>query len=202
MHALTRLVDLRLKLNNEAGDDRVTARMLSSIQQLTRLELWLCNVEPSVLAGRTQLQHLTLGCCNVESCSAAWVEQLLSYLQPLQQLTHLNLTYSLQGVEGDHPPAAAYTALTASSKLQHLNIHWCMLPLGVWQCIFPAGRPLPNLRYLDLAYVRQPSRAYAPAPEGRHLFSCCPGLQYVDVRGLQCGAELMALLHGLSAALW
>jgi hypothetical protein len=99
--------------------------MLSSIQQLTRLELWLCNVEPSVLAGRTQLQHLTLGCCNVESCSAAWVEQLLSYLQPLQQLTHLNLTYSLQGVEGDHPPAAAYTALTASSKLQHLNIHWC-----------------------------------------------------------------------------
>jgi hypothetical protein len=41
----------------------------------------------------------------------------------MQQLTHLNVTDSFLRYHRDGPPAAAYAALTASSKLQYLNLY-------------------------------------------------------------------------------
>jgi hypothetical protein len=64
----------------------------------------------------------------------------------------------MQAVDGDLrvvdqgiPPAAAYAALTASSKLQQLDISSCVLPAGVWQYVFPVGRQLPHLQKFDMA---------------------------------------------------
>ena len=54
---------------------------------------------------------------------------------------------------GNHP-AAAFSALTASSKLQHLAVNWWTLPAGVGQHVFPSGRQLLNLRSLDLTCCR------------------------------------------------
>ena len=60
--------------------------------------------------------------------------------------------------------AADFSALTASSKLQHLSLSRCWLPAGVWQHMFPAGRQLPQLRSLKITYVRErPSRDTATA---------------------------------------
>jgi hypothetical protein len=64
--------------------------------------------------------------------------------------------------------------------------------------MFPAGRQLPQLRSLDIAYVTQPDGTEAAAPEGTRLVSCCPALQALSMRGLQCSAELLTPLQRLS----
>jgi hypothetical protein len=94
------------------------------------------------------------------------------------------------------PPAAAYTALTASSKLQYLNITNCTLPVGVWQHVFPAGRQLPHLQTLLMAGMTRPSGLSVTAPEG--IGSCCPGLQHLNMAGMQDIDQLLAPLQELS----
>ena len=121
---------------------------------------------------------------------------LLSDLRDLQQLTHLHLSSSLREIE--YLPTAAFSALTASSKLQYLNLCCCALPVDVWQHMFPAGRQLPHLTFLDISAVKQPGEALATAPEGSCLVSCCPGLQYLNMKFLRCDADHLAPLRGLS----
>ena len=180
----------------------------------TQLEM-----EPCVLAGKTLMQHLVLEDCSV-SGGAAGVAQLLSHLQIMQQLTHLNLWCSLTDVdvgsdsggesepeavtrdEDVTPPASAYSALTASTKLQLLDIRSCALPTGVWQHMFPVGRQLPYLTSLDISGVTQePTGTYAPAPEGRLLVRCCTGLQDLEMQRLQYSAEQLPALQGLNRLL-
>jgi hypothetical protein len=136
----------------------VTASMLSGAERLTHLHLsGDVLVGPGVLAGKTQLQYLHMRGSTV-SGGAAGVVQLLSHVQELQQLTHLNLGGTLQGFEECGPPAAAYAALTASSKLRHLDVSRCTLPEEVWQHLFPTSRKLPHLQSLNLDWVSHPSR--------------------------------------------
>jgi hypothetical protein len=156
-----------------------------------------CSVEPGVLAGKTLLQHLQLTHSKVPG-GATGVAQLLSHLQPMPQLTHLDLQYVTWEAEDRSPPAAAYAVLTASSKLQHLNLAFCTLPAGVWQHMFPTGRQLPQLQYLKVGHIKQPGGSHAPAPEGSRLVSCCPGLQSLYMEDLQYSAERLAPLSGLS----
>jgi hypothetical protein len=193
LQALTRLQDLRLCISGT-----VTASMLSDLQ-LTHLEFYRQYnrgyFEPGALLGQTQLQHVVLRGCHILGGSAG-VEQLLSLLQPLQQLTFLNLSASLYNIA----PAAAYAALTASSKLQHLDIRRCLLAEGVWQHIFPqgrAGRQLPHLSCLDIGDVHH-AQGLASAPEGSRLVSCCPGLQSLYMQGLLYSSQLLADLPKLS----
>jgi hypothetical protein len=128
------------------------------------------------LAGMTQLQHLELVRYSIAGGSAG-AAQLLSNLQHLQQLTYLDLTHTLRSQESN-PPAEAYSAVTASSMLQHLNISCGRLPAGVWQNLFAAGQQLPNLRRLDVSRVcHPPSLVNAAPPGGDLLASCCPNLQ-------------------------
>lgn len=100
---------------------------------------------------------------------------------------------------------AAYSALTASSGLQHLDISNNFLPSGVWQHILPAGRQLPELRALNLASVWQ-TFAGSDAEyydsvlhlQGTRLVSSCPGLQCLNLTRCACSAQLLAPLQGLS----
>jgi hypothetical protein len=194
LQALTRLVDLRIQPYRDLS---LTASMLSGASNLTRLELYRCSIESAVLAGKTQLLHLELSWC-LPTEGAAGVAQLLSHLQPMQQLTELHLDHCLQAVEAGTTPATAYSALTASSKLQQLNLRDNTLPAGVWQHAFPAGRQLPHLRVLYIDCVREPGGNYAPAPYGSSLAGCCPSLQHLDMSELQYHTQLLAPLQGLS----
>jgi hypothetical protein len=218
LQALTLLQDLRLAADDgemdklPADDDRLEASMLSGAQHLTRLEVSGCWhedgpfwVEPGVLVGKSQLQHLQLVNCCIGSLAGvrnkAGGADLLSYLQDLQQLTHLGLGGSHSWEEGDIAPALT-SALTASSKLQHLDISGWMLPASVWHHMFSTGRQLPHLRSLNITGVLHPTRcgfhAYATAPAGSQIVDCCPGLQSLLMQDLKNSAKMLPALHGLS----
>jgi hypothetical protein len=105
--------------------------------------------------------------------------------------------------EGDIP-AAAFSALTASSKLQHLDISDCMLPAPVWNYMFPPGRQLPHLHFLNLTNFLHPTgcdfdtQALALIGSRHRLVSCCPGLQSLLMQGLRGTAYLLPALRGLT----
>jgi hypothetical protein len=187
---------------NLAGVHTFNAGALSGLQLLKHLFVegvppgGTTVFEPDALAGKTQLQHLVVLACRIAGGSAGHM-QLLAHLQIMQQLTHLDMgRTSLLGPEPS-PTAQAYSALTDSSQLQYLQLSE-ELPPGVWQHMFPAGRQLPHLRVLNVNHVRLPTSP-APAPEGRRLVACCPGLQELYMWGLQYSTELLAPLTGLSS---
>jgi hypothetical protein len=197
LQQLTRLQDLRLFCGK---GDTLQASMLSSLQRLTHFIVHGSYdggvFEAGALAGKTQLQHFELmGCDNAGG--SAGIAELLSHLQPLQQLTHLTLhpcwkTQSLYMAAA--PPAAAYSALTASGKLQLLDIAGWPVPTALWQQMFPAGRQLPDLTFLQIGDTSPPTVA-----EGSRLVSCCPRLR--SLRGwCEHGTEkLLGPLTGLSS---
>jgi hypothetical protein len=102
------------------------------------------------IAGKTHLQHLEVSECRIDGGSTG-VAELLSHLQDMHQLTYLKLYGVLECRRAHNPPAAAYSALTASSEQQHLDIIGCIFPEDVWQHMFPVpGRQLSHLRVLNV----------------------------------------------------
>jgi hypothetical protein len=176
LQAFTGLQDLRVKdvREDRIHDISITASMLSGAHHLTRLELAECvKVEAAALGGKTRLQHLQMTRCNLHALmTAADTVQLMFALQHLQQLTHLDLTGTLTS----QGPAAAYAALVASSRLQHLNISKCRMPDSAWhQDIFPPGRQLPQLRELIMGDFKQLPLISVPlsaAALGCSLWTC------------------------------
>jgi hypothetical protein len=181
---------------------RITANTLANAQHLTSLQLsgvdsGTFELEPAALAGKTRLQHLQLDVGYLLGSGGTGALQLLSQLQHMQQLTCL-IVHECFRKRHFYPPAAAYAALTASSQLQHLDISRSYVPEGVWQHMFIAGRQLPHLQKLNIAHVDHPGDGIPAAPEGSRLVSCCPGLQSLDMQGLQHSAGLFSALQGLS----
>jgi hypothetical protein len=191
---LTHLQDLRL---SDGYADKLQTSMLSGLQGLTCLKVFKAHsvggLEAGVLADKSQLQHLELVDCSIADGSAG-VAELLFQLQFLQQLTYLDLRWTLFGC--DTATATAYSVLTASSKLQHLDISCCTLPPGVWQQLFPAERQLPHLRALTVNGAGYSSGA-AVVMDGSRLVSCCAGLQDLKMEVVHHSAELLAPLTGL-----
>jgi hypothetical protein len=203
LQALTRLADLRLADLRAAdlyqGRQAVTASMLSGMCHLTHLALISGIFEPAALANKAKLQHLELAFCTLQPRNgAAGLAALLSQLLHQTQLTHLDLRHSVRLEKAHNPPAAAYAALTASTKLRHLDIWGCTLPAGVWQHMFAAGRQLLHLTSLDISHARQLPDGAAPAPEGSQLVSCCPSLQSLSMSSLQHSPQQLTQLQGLS----
>ena len=166
---------------------------------LTRIVLADFAWEPAILGGKIKLQHLKVSNSWETIIWGTWATQMLSHLQHLKQLTHLDLPVPLKDVGVGDPPAAAYSALTASNKLHFLGIYGWSLPAGAWQHMFDAGRQLPHLTLLDISGVKNLAGGTAAAPEGGRLVSCCPRLQSLDMSGLRCTAGTLASLAGLSA---
>jgi hypothetical protein len=202
LHRLTRLQDLRLE---RLGDHAIYTSM-SGLQHLTRFRVlgsperpYTSVFEPGALADMTQLQHLEVVSYRITGGSHG-MRQLLSNLEPLQQLTHLDLKSTLHSLEVE-PPARAYSALTASSKLQYLNISGGMLPAGVCQQLVPPDRQLPNLRELVMGYVEdsQHQSGFQAAPDGTRLVSCCRGLRSLLMPGLRYSVAQLSALTGLSS---
>lgn len=195
---LTCLQELRLQLVS-LDTWTLTAEMVASLQSLTHLQLYglahRAKMDAAVLTGKSKLQHLCLKDCGITG-GAEGVASLLLELQQLTQLTHLSVQGSIRQPEGG-PPAAAYAALTASSRLQHLDMAWCWLPCGVLQHVLPATRQLASLRGLDIRYLMIRGAQDMQLADITRLVSCCPGLQSLVTYG-RLTAELLAPLRSLT----
>lgn len=227
VRALTALLDLRLaQACGKSGI--VTASMLSGVQQLTCLQV-SNKFETSALAGMTRLEQLVLKGCKMTPGKAG-MSQLLSVVGGMQQLTHLSLEGSLytephrgmieeSSLEFSRMDlrtfVAAFEGLTASSRLQHLDISRNFVPPGVWTHMFAEGRPLMHLRVLNLGGImnfpmhwtgpmgpRYVGHMYEQTRyhlQATRLVSCCPGLQDLDLLDWVYYPELLAPLQGLSS---
>jgi len=149
---------------------------LPGIYQCTALrELHLHSVaavSPDVLEGLHQLQALKLDCSN------AWSEEetdaMLAAVGEQTQLTRLEISHHRSW---SAPSAAAYSSLTASSHLQHLELANCKLPAAAWQYMFPPSRCLPKLHRLEMhgGIAGQSSARHGPE-DLQALAFCCPSI--------------------------
>ena len=153
---------------------------------------------PGAMAGLTKLQHLWLAEVCLYEHDTEEGQGLLSQMHYLTNLTRLDLHDSFYVEEEGVPAVAAFSALTASSKLEYLSLRECTLPAAVWECIFPAGRQLPHLNELGISWVKQLDGSWAPAPHGDRLAACCPSLDGLFTDCLSYTPELLAPLQKLS----
>jgi hypothetical protein len=93
-------------------------------------------VEPAALAEVPNLQHLVLR--DIRLGGEATMVQFLSQLGKLSELSHLQVCG--EPLANAHLVSeAAFAALTASSKLQQLDLANAPLPEGAWHHMFPVS---------------------------------------------------------------
>jgi hypothetical protein len=119
---------------------------------LQSLSLAYCYLEPNALATLPQLEALSV--TNVTTINNAPPELLLAVSQ-LTMLTELCWSQSSRhtgAVMRPAPAAAAFTALTASSDLCSLTLHWLRHDVrdGHSPVLFQSGGVHPHLRVIDL----------------------------------------------------
>jgi hypothetical protein len=210
--ALTGLQDLRLDIEDY---ELITGAMLEGLTALTSLRLdrpdpGSAQLEPEVLSSKSRLQHLRLAHVSfiagrdVNHVLTHPTAAVLSQLEHLQALTHLDLQGALSLCMPD-APAAAFTVLTACSNLFYLNIANNRFPPDIWQQLFVPGKQLPHLRHLDVSSVRldsnpldEPSLQMS-ASDAQQLVGCCPGLQQLHAPSVLRHSAALAALSALSS---
>ena len=163
----------------------------ASLTALRSLQLHACNgIEPEVLGPLTALESLQLKLTPVEG-AAEGAASFLSLLSRLQHLTELELHAALPHAVTS--PCSAYSALTASSKLQSLRLSALCMPAAAWQWVFPVGglrgQQLAHLTHVRLSYCEPPLSA-----DGLKGLARCAG-----VRSLALHAPLQHL-HAVDAS--
>jgi hypothetical protein len=119
----------------------------------------------------------------------------LSHLGNLQHLTHLELhsmfvSRPWEPTHGRSAPTAVFTALTASSSLQHLELRDVWMPPGALQHVFPPGQQRPELRTVVLSECLLPQGV--EADDVSTLVACCGNLQRFEL--LCCDTDPVAEL--------
>jgi hypothetical protein len=189
-HPLEQLTDLQC-LQLASNRLTVSASTTSGMQQLTHLELgFWTKVEAAALGHLLHLQHLDIW-FDVDVAAA------LSHLQQMTQLTYLR--WGAWDTDEDVPlPAAAYSALTASSHLQHLEVRsTAAIHAPLWQHLLPTARLMPHLQVLmtyELYHPDQPGWSCSDVPR---FVTSCPGLRKLTV-GADCSSQQLAQLSGLT----
>lgn len=152
--------------------------------------LWCCagdDVNPAAPAAQLTTQ--------AQAQAAAGAAALLLELNKLTNLTDLQLVQVLWAHAAGMQPGA-YSALTASSRVQTLDLSFSLIPSRAWRCMFnPDLQNLPNLHTLNIACSQAPITDHDLAL----MVQCCPGLRTLGLKGtLKQGCTMEALL-GFSA---
>lgn len=176
------------------------------------------NVADAATLDPALLQHYTLSCLKLEYVTLSGARRgrdvtghtgassgasLLSVLGQQLQLEQMQLS----GVQCEWPTtAAAYTALTASSRRQKLDLRLDGVPAGIWQAVFQPQQQLPHLRDLVLGswdaedgngLVQNPTVTALSSTDVSRLVGCCPAVEYLNIQ-LQPNVQL-AVLSQLTA---
>lgn len=175
------------------------------------------SIDPLLLAPLTALQHLDLENTPPAGGTKS-AELLLGVLAKLQHLTFLDLSHCL--LDTAPAPAAAYSALTASSNLAFLDIQGAQLPAAAWSQLFPVstGGGLPrsqHIQHLQRLHLTCGPHEFFMSPQRRsrhqqhhealmphglsdehlsHLVRVCPGLRRLQT-SLQPDTAATALVQ-------
>lgn len=157
-------------------------------------------LQAALLSAFTNLEHLVLHFAAVVPYQTG-TQDLLTLLPQLQQLTALELRMA-------HCLKARYlrtslTALTASTRLQCLNLDCTLFPSKAWQHVFApsntVGNRLPQLEGLSLWNI-EPSLSVSDI---ECIVRCCPNLKAFSFQGAGkmaaiLPADAVPLLKGLT----
>jgi hypothetical protein len=190
------LVTLRIKRCRHPWQLRLDSAPRWQLPVLKHLLLDEASVYPTLLVGMPLLESLAWH-GNTDVHDSRCMFDLLPVLSRVQQLTSLHLS----GIRGT-TTAPEFAALTASSKLEHLQLSDCScnIPPIAAQCMFAAGRCLPHLRTVHIAgkvaHLWRNTLTLGAGDAGR-LAACCPGLQSLShlVFAAVGAAELQPLLQ-------
>jgi hypothetical protein len=207
---LTTLQQLHLHI----GDEAVRYSNLPGFvlpASLRKLVLQWPNVDPEATdiilakleAGMLSVIPTTLQELQVECLIEGPAEGPDSWLCNMAHLQHLTKLLLLPNGSLEWPPVGpAYSALTASSHLVHLEMYDAGLPDGAWSYMFPAAHKLPHLTSLRMqrgaAWLESGVPPRWTAAETSSLVSCCPSLCEVTRLRLQLGPHVSEL-HKLTA---
>jgi hypothetical protein len=183
--SLQQLTSLELDIR---AVDETMCPFFASLTALRSLQLpELEELHPIVLTVLTQLHEFSLGGLgpDLEDSDAF---ELLSLLPGLQQLRVLKFS-SLKLFEESLVPAAAFSALTASSNLQQLVLDCADLVDGAWAHVFPSNRQLPQLTELCIeahSEIGEETSWYTPFSKDELLgfAKCCPGMRGCTLHGV------------------
>lgn len=186
VQALTALTGLRLA-DTHLSIDAPSASSIDTLTALQHLALEDCpSLDPALLRPMTNLHHLQISHTDLTG-GAAGTADFLTWLSRLQGLTHLDLSRSMWRPNAGAANPAAYSAFTASSSLQILDLTAAWLPAGAWAGIFPPSRQLPQPRSVCL--VNTPNSL--SSSDLASLVACCPGVRSLDLaRSGSYGDEL------------
>jgi hypothetical protein len=217
LSSLTALRQLSCDISDLATDDLTALRYLSQLTGL-QLETWgsdlvlstssisswacqaglrslllkRCTLQPNVLLVFDNLHSLDLR--GVAYHGRATFEELLEAVSQLSLLSTLALSPS----DGLHPPAEAFTTLTASTQLSSLRLCLWDDAAPRHYVLFQPDTVYPQLRVLDLCHERSsPRNKFGAWPQSdeqlQQLCSCCPALEHLEFVVRQ-GATAEALL--------
>ena len=172
---------------------------LVQLTGLQMLSLASATLDPAMLQQHTQLQHVSLYEATLPGPDGG-----CALLAAFSHYLHLQQLHLLD-VQCVWPTAAAaFMALTASSRLERLAVELNGVPAGIWQAVFrPQQQQLPHLHTFfarsgayqeaGVAARRQGAAAmsFSHADVSR-LVGCCPGLERLDLH-LQPDVQLSAL---------
>lgn len=136
--------------------------------------------DPSVLSCATNLTELRMRAV-VLTCDASTTtgSALLAAVARLLSLKKLTLELPLDVVWPESP--AAFTALSASTLLEELEVQGCEFPEGAWQQVF-SGRVLPALRSLSAIETEEEAVVlYWGWGIVSNLVRCAPHLRHLEL---------------------
>lgn len=145
---------------------------LRQLTCLSRLQIdHLYNFNPALLSSYPSLTWLMLKELAFEDRES--VSVLLSALQKMSQLRHLDLHDSIQKAVRE---PELYAALTASRYLTYLDIGQCCLSVRAAQAIFKPDYPCQGLQSLIIC-----AHQVRAAANMELLVRCCPALEYLEI---------------------
>lgn len=108
------------------------------------------------------------------------VTNTLELLRLLPRLQHLEYLGMWDVFYGSAPTPAHFGALTASSKLQELEMVGALLPAGAFAAMFGGSKRLPGMT--RLVFNTYPEETLG-TPELQAIARCCPALRSLVARG-------------------